>query len=222
MTRVKFKIIGVHERDDIIAKMKENCPNASVFYDEVRSKNCLARTIKVLKESDNNEYTHIAVLCDDLELCNQFEEIVTTMCEVFPNVIFSPYNSRLQYTDRKTSSPYVRVNGCGVYGQCVIIPVSLIDKFLSWAEKHCPENYPHDDVAVGEFAYQTGVPVFATIPCILQHIEPCNSILKYNSPNKTSKVYNGQIAPSAENWLDKNYSISKVIRNSKGMVDKLI
>lgn len=219
--KVKFVVIGVHERDSIIKEMKKKAPNINVFYDPIKNKNCLARTLKVLNEKDVKKYTHICVLQDDLELCYNFEEIVTIMCSQFPNAFFSPYNSRLHFEDKKTSSPYILCKGGACYGQCIIIPTKYVEKINNWVKDRCPPDYPHDDVAMGEFANDNKIQMFATIPSILQHIEPCNSILKYNNKNKVSKVYNGIYAPNFENWLDKNYSI-KNVGNSKGMVNELL
>lgn len=217
---IKFVIIGVHERDFIIQKMLQEV-KAEVFYDPVRSKNCLARLLKVLNAEDVKNYTHICVMQDDLELCNYFEEIVSTMCETFPDAMFSPYNSRLHWEDRKTDSPYLLCKGGACYGQCVIIPTKYIQSLNEWVERRCPPDYPHDDVALGEFSNDNHIQLFSTIPCILQHIEPTNSTLKYNNKNKVSKVYKGKDAPSMENWLDKNYSV-RVVGNSRGMVDELL
>lgn len=219
--KVKFVIIGVHERDNIIAEMLKQAPNTEVFYDPVKNKNCLARTLKVLNKDGVQDYTHICVMCDDLELCDNFEEIVTTMCEQFPDAMFSPYNSRLHWEDRKTDSPYVLCKGGACYGQCIIIPTKYIQMINEWTKRRCSPDYPHDDVAMGEFSNDNHIQMFATIPCILQHIEPCNSILKYNNKNKISKVYKGKVAPNFENWLDKNYSI-RFVGNSKSMVNELL
>ena len=216
---VKFVIIGVHERDFIIEKMLQEV-KAEVFYDPVRSKNCLARLLKVLNAEDVKNYTHICVMQDDLELCHNFAEIVSTMCDTFPDAMFSPYNSRLHWEDKKTDSPYLLCKGGACYGQCVIIPTKYIKYLNEWVERRCPPNYPHDDVALGEFSNDNHIQLFATIPCILQHTEPTNSTLKYNNKNKVSKVYNGKDAPNFENWLDKNYSV-RVVGNSRGMVDEL-
>lgn len=220
--KVKFVIIGVHERDNIIKEMQKTLFNkAEVFYDPIKNKNCLARTLKVLNEEDVHKYTHIAVLCDDLELCIDFDKIVAIMCKMHPDAIFSPYNSRLHFSDRLYNSPYVKNKGCGCYGQCIIIPVKYIKLFNDWVKQRCPEDYPHDDVAVGEFAKDNNIEVFCTIPSILQHIEPCNSILKYNNKNKISKVYINKIAPLMEDWYSTTYSCVN-IGNSKCMVDELI
>lgn len=216
---VKYIIIGVHERDALILEMLKQSPSASVFYDTVKGKNCLARFLKVLNQEDVKNYSHICVMQDDLELCDNFEEIVKIMCEQFPNAIFSPYNSRMKYEFKKTSSPYILVKG-SCYGQCIIVPTKYIEMINKWVERRCPEGYPHDDVAIGEFANDNNIKMFATIPSIIQHKEPCNSMLKYNNKNKISKVYEGKIAPSLVNWLDKEYSITN-IGNSRGMVDEL-
>ena len=219
--KVKFVVIGVHERDKIIEEMKEQAPHIEVFYDPVRNKNCLARTLKVLNKEDVKDYTHICVMCDDLELCNNFEEIVSIMCEQFPEAIFSPYNSRLHFEDRKTTSPYILCKGGACYGQCIIVPTKYVSLINDWVARRCPPDYPHDDVAIGEFANDNNIQMFATIPCILQHKEPTNSTLKYNNKNKISKVYLGKNVPRIENWLDKNYSV-KVVGNSKGMINELL
>lgn len=223
-TKVKFQIIGVHERDDMIEDMLKvlGKDKSIVYYDENRNKNCLARILCVLnKYAYSNEYTHICLLQDDLELCEGFVDIVEMMCETHTNAIINPYNSRLSWKDKVEDSPYVRINGCGVYGQCIIMPVKYIQDFLMWVRECCPLDYPHDDVAVGEYAKRRGIPVLATIPCILQHIAPTSSVLKYNNPNKISKVYLGRLEPMFENWMSKKYSISHHIPNSKSMAEKI-
>lgn len=212
--KVKFVIIGVEERKHIIDEMLKEVKSATLFIDEVKNKDCLSRLKKVLTKDDNKNYTHICVLQDDLELCYNFEEIVKIMCSQFPNVLWSPYNSRLRYDDKKNESPYIEIVGCGCYGQCMIFPINLIDDFILFCEQELGKDYIYDDTAVGNFAYKKGHKIFATIPSIIQHIQPCNSMLKYNNKNKVSKVYEGKIAPNMCNWYSKEYSKSHTILNS--------
>lgn len=215
--KVKFVIIGVEERKHFIEDMLKEVKNATVFFDDVRDKNCLKRFIKVLKLQNLKDYTHICVLQDDLELCYNFEEIVEVMCSNFPNALWSPYNSRLKYEDKKNESPYIEVVGCGCYGQCMIIPTKLIDKFIKWVNENLPEDFKHDDEAFGQFAYENGTKMMATIPSLIQHLQPCNSTLKYNNKNKISKVYEGKIKPNFYNWNTKEYSKSHTITNGMAL-----
>ena len=201
-----------NRREKYILSMLENLGLSEdiVFYDiERENKNAMANAKKAWLAETNK--SHICVMQDDIELCVGFKEIVEECSERFPNAIFSFYNSRLTFEDKKEETPYIQIIGSGMYGQCIMMPADLAKLCFYWSDKNFGKDYPHDDTAIGFFAEINKIPVMSTIPCIVQHLGHNDSELGYNNKNKVSKVYMKE--PSLEAFKTNIFFKSKRIQN---------
>lgn len=196
---VDFRIMAVRQRREkyILPMLKSlGMDESIVLYDDEYNK----------KEKNINAYrcckrafllpttkTHVCVLQDDLELCDNFVEIAEKCAETFPNAVFSFYQSTLTEADKLPDSPYVKINGCGMYGQCIMIPSSIINIMFDWIDCNYGLDYTHSDIPIGAFCLKNNVSVMATNPCILQHLAHNDSAMGYNNKNKVSKVYSPHI-----------------------------
>lgn len=156
-------------------------------------------------------HSHVCVLQDDLELCDNFVEIVNECAKQFPDRVFSFFNARLKPED-KLSTPYMEVRGSGMYGQAIMIPSSLISPLFFWVDEVYGPEYPHDDTAIGFFCNVHSIPVMTTIPCLVQHLACSDSELGYNNKNKISKVY--EKSPDVASFKQNRYGLTKYIPNS--------
>lgn len=214
---VEFRIMAVRERREkfILPMLDSLGMNESiVFYDHPREKED-RNAMQNAKHTwlAPTRATHVCVLQDDLELCNGFVQAVEKCAENFPFSIFSFYQPRLKQQDRSPETPYIRIMGCGMYGQAIMIPAKLIPLVFYWGDRNFGTDYPHDDTVIGFFAKVNEIHVMATIPCLVQHLGHSESVLGYNNKNKVSKVYQKDIDLSA--FDTKKFIKSKLIPNTE-------
>ena len=182
-----------------------------VFYDKPRKKKIAMQNAKRTWLSKTSS-THVCVLQDDLQLCDNFVQIVNKCSEKFPRAIFSFYQPRLRWEDKGKDTPYIRITSCGMYGQAIMMPANMIPLVFYWGDKNYGSDYPHDDTVIGFFASVNEVPVMATIPCLVQHLGHNASALGYNNKNKVSKVFDEK--PDLEQFDAETYIRSKSIPNT--------
>lgn len=204
-TRTKYlesMLKSLDKNDDII-----------VYDDRKEVGSAMYNARRCWKSKLDTNITHRLVLQDDLELCNDFLSNVQNCIEIFPNAIWSLYSSRITYNDQvDKTTPYVSITGNGVHGQAVIIPVQYIKPLFEWIDKTLGKEYPHDDCAIGTYANINNIPVFTTVPSMVQHLGHSDSVLKYNNKNKISKVYIGKDLSHVEwqhFWFSKTPRIIK-------------
>ena len=194
---VEFRIMGVKARREkyILPMLKTlNMSEDIVFYDierDKKNKNAMQNAKRTWLKPTKSDF--ICVLQDDLELCDNFVEIVNKCAESYPTSIFSFYQPRLKPEDASPETPYVKIVGCGMYGQAIMIPSKLVPSVFYWGDKNFGKDYPHDDTVIGFFAKVNNIPVMATIPCLVQHLGHNDSQLGYNNKNKISRVYKKSI-----------------------------
>lgn len=211
---VEFRIMGIPSRREkfILPMLKHLGLNEdSVYYDYKMERNPLKSAKRAwLPESQS---THVCVLQDDIELCDNFVEIVNICAKKFPNSVFSFYNPRVRPEERSTETPYVRVKGCGMYGPAIMMPSFLIPLVFLWGDKNYGKDYKHDDTVIGFFCQVNKISVMTTNPSIIQHLGSTESALGYNNKNKISKVYQKDIKSC---FFDTNKFVeSKYIPNTK-------
>jgi len=207
--------MAVKERREkyILPMLKSlNMSEDIVFYDiprEKKDRNAMQNARRTWTAPTEADF--VCVLQDDLELCDNFKEIVYKCAENFPTSIFSFYQPRLKWEDKSPETPYIKITGCGMYGPAILIPSKLIPLIFWWGDENFGADYPHDDTVIGIFASMHDISVMATIPCILQHLGHNDSMLGYNNKSKVSKVYAKEIDVSQ---FDTNkYVKSKSITN---------
>lgn len=212
---VDFRIMGVKQRrEKFILNMLNSLSmdETIVSYDEDGlPKNAMRNARKTWTKP--TKHSHICVMQDDLELCDNFKEIVEECAKQFPNCVFSFYNSRLRWEDKAKDTPYLKVNGCGMYGQIIMMPTSFVEPLFFWCDKVYGRDYPHDDTVIGFFCSVHNIPVMTTIPCIVQHLGCSNSVLGYNNKNKVSKVYQKDVG--LEVFKTNKFGITKYIPNTE-------
>jgi hypothetical protein len=218
-TAVDIRIMAVPKRRDMVLAMlaQLGMPETIVSYDDrPQGGGPLYTARKCWLHPLQPGCTHRLVLQDDLELCTGFRVVAHLAAAAFPEAIFSFFNPRLRFTDRKTASPYILIPGGGCYGQAIMIPAPLIKPCFRWVDRALGVGYEGDDTAIGLYSHARDVPMMATIPATVQHLAPMNSALGYNNPRKVSKVWQGRDL-AGEDWNNRNYSMSKAIPNLTGL-----
>ena len=221
--KVDVRIMACRERkhlvDDMLKKLNMN--EDIVIWADEEDNNAMKTARKTWLSHVGNGVTHRLVLQDDLLLCNGFYDYVVRIASKHPNEIINLYNSRIQFEDRKLDTPYIRINGYGIYGQAIMMRVDYIKKMFEQIDSVLGKNYPHDDCAIGVFAGLNKIDVISTIPSLVQHLCPTESLLKFNDRRKISKVWTDEdIEKSLLNLESYLINESKYIPNNLYLKDK--
>ena len=216
---IEIRIMAVRERREkyILPMLKQlGMSEDIVFYDEPGKKKIAMRNArKTWLAPTQSEY--VCVLQDDIQLCNNFVEILNKCACNFPHSIFSFFQPRLRWEDKDSETPYIKITGCGMYGPAILMPAYMIKDIFYWGDKVYGEDFKHDDTVIGFFAKVHNIPVMSTIPCLIQHLGHNDSILGYNNKNKVSKVFCVDI--DLAQFDTKKYKKSKSIPNTVFLPD---
>lgn len=211
MTNLEIRIVAVPKRKEGVEYLKSRLKaDASVYYD-LHKIGCIKNCLRAWGEPCKPETTHLAVLQDDIDVVDDFKEIVERITSNFPDAIIAVCEWSLEMRDRKDGTPYVLMKRPNLKGQGIIMPVKYKDAFIRFYHENL-EGYQHDDAAIRMFAYMNDIPVVGTIPALGQHLGASDSAISknHNARNETSrisKVWTGH--KINENWESKDYAISR-------------
>lgn len=131
----------------------------------------------------STKYTHLLVLQDDVVVCRDFPPAVTAAIEERPDSVLSLWVGGLPGRTRKDfwAAQSRKERWTEVYFRdihhCVALvwPRELADHFLEWTSEHripgdC-RNQQSDDAIIGAWARRTKHRFWATVPCLVEHMD---------------------------------------------------
>lgn len=209
-SNLEIRIVAVPQRKAGVEYLKSRLnTEASVYYD-FHKIGCIKNCLRAWGEPCKPETTHLAVLQDDIDVVDNFKEIVERITSNFPDAIIAICEWSLEPRDKKEGTPYVLMKRPNLKGQGIIMPVKYREDFIRFYHTEL-EGYQHDDAAIRMFAYMNDIPVIGTIPSLAQHLGAQDSAINknHNGNGKTriSKVWAGHKID--ENWESKDYAISR-------------
>ena len=154
--------------------------------------------------------THIMVVQDDVEVVNDFVQICNRIVQTFKRAIFVLHYRKITPKDRKVDSPFICLKNKNVAGQCVIMPKELVDGYIDFYRKHVKQtDYPHDDGAIRTYAWLNDIPVFSTIPALVNNLGTDSSVIDKSHIDRTAttKVWEGKNGAAEQEWSCKKYSV---------------
>lgn len=151
--------------------------------------------------------THRVVLQDDLEVCDNFVEIVNEIVNVHPEFIFSLFCSRMRYEYALPNSPYVVIKGCNAWGQGIMMPLKFVKPLYDFVDTELCPDFPRDDGIYAWWAQKEKMHILTTVPSTIQHLCPKDSTIGFNDARKISKVWRGRDL-SDVNWKANSFSFS--------------
>jgi hypothetical protein len=197
------KICGVAARLPHIQKTMQvlNLSEEDVFLDDrPNGGSAFYVTRKALLAPRNENITHRVLLQDDVELCNNFTDIVRQIIETHPDKIVALFTTDSYVKPlihKLQGTPYIQ-NNSAVSGAGFIFPVKYTESYLFWCQGYNNENIA-EDVAMFSWAGVKKIPILNTVPSLIQHIGD-ESVLLKDAPIRRTKYF--QENPVA-NWESK-------------------
>lgn len=146
--------------------------------------------------------THHLVLQDDVAVCRDF---VRSVCKVITHKPRDPiglYAPRKVIEEARAAGSAWAVINDGVWGQAVLLPVPLWRMFFLWCDLHFNgDAYPHDDIRLMLFCLSKGLPVWTTVPSLVEHLCPSDSIIGYSNANRVARWFIGEhVSGTTVDW----------------------
>lgn len=210
MYKLAIRIMAVRSRKAIVDKLLNQLQmdESAVFYDDEKL-GCIGNALRIWGTPLKEDETHLLVLQDDVEVVNNFVEIANKCIAQFPKAIFGFYNYVLRHEDKHRDSPYILMKNHNVKGESMLMPKEYIQGYIDFYNTELKsKGYPHDDATCRMYALLNDIPVFSTIPCIVNNLCPTNSVMGHNDANHYSRVWEGYDV-DVKQFDTKEYSISR-------------
>ena len=193
-----IKVYGVEKRMPMIKNImnKLDLTEDDVFLDDrPHGGDALYTSKKALLASPRFDITHRVVLQDDVEVCNNFKQIVAEIIKTHPDKIIAlfPWDFYLKIVldnnpNLVNQTPYVE-NGRHVTGCGFILPYQYIRPYLCYAEEHCHDKWFYEDQAWFDWAKENKITILNTIPALIQHLGDESLIFKDKTLIRRTNFY---------------------------------
>lgn len=204
---------------DYIAK-KLSIPEENIFFDDRPNGGDALYTAKKAYLSNHGDATHVIFLQDDIEVCNKFTNICSTIIETHPDKIVSLFPFQFQARTERLDSittPYIATHYLSACG--VIMPVEYIKSCFDYIKIVYNDDVA-DDTGIASWAYSKRIDIITTIPAILQHIGDVSALDEnrpirrtvYYDPNPVADWSNKEIDTSFRHYPDFSPKGPNVIR----------
>lgn len=151
-----------------------NLPKTAVFWDDREIGGDAMYTARKAWTSPIPENcTHRLVLQDDVELCDNFIEIVEQVANKFSNQIVSLFHCEdfFNKTDRYQLTNFL-------WGCAIMIPATQVNNCWEFVDKiptttwykYAKDIILHDDDCIVAWAVTNNIPIINTVPSLVQHI----------------------------------------------------
>ena len=153
-------------------------------------------------EACPDDASHMLILQDDVLLCQDFYVGATRALRHRPNNAISFYaNDKRIDEARAAGASWARLPAShhtgGIYGQAQCIPAYFIKPLLRWWDNKPEGHYTeyddprYDDWILGQFLKKNRKEVWATVPSLVEHDCPSESLIGYSDRRKVARWYIG-------------------------------
>lgn len=130
-------------------------------------------------------YDHVLLLQDDVRLHPDFIRAAHDAIAARPEAIWSGF------TRRRSANPLVHQGLRWAHAPiltnapCVCYPAPLLHPMLTWIDAHVRPDFPSYDQRVSLWALATGLRLYYTLPCLVQHDEAAfGSVFQLPDPHR--------------------------------------
>lgn len=149
---------------------------------------------------------HRLVLQDDVDVCENFKEVVEKIVKSHPKRVLSLINF-LQPSNHPNynNTPYYRV--FNMAGCAIVMPKEIIEPCMQWCDESTDEVLkPHDDLMISKYCREHNQMMVTVIPCIVQHPDDDSLFDKTYAWKRTSLMYDEH---ADADWKNKSILLPK-------------
>ena len=156
--------------------------------------------------------THHLVLQDDVIICNNFIDTIINCIKTYPDSPLGLYANRKICEEAKLKDiRWVSIPD-GVWGQAILLPRFLVEKFLNWERKHILPNFKYDDTRIAMFLVENKINSMCPMPSLVDHEGAATSTLGHSNKNRRARWFEKD-----KNYLDYDWSNKKFLQAPLGL-----
>jgi hypothetical protein len=152
------------------------------------------------------------VLQDDVKVCRGFYETMLALAAARPDDPISGFLPRASVDKaHQLGLRWVRTRRF-LWGQCLMMPRDLGDAAVEWIDRNeggeisARDDWrSHDDVRLASFFSASRLPVYVTVPNVVEHIgDELGSVLGHHGPagKRRARVWLGDQPGTEVDWSD--------------------
>ena len=173
---VDFKIIASRTRQEMAKNLRDalSLTDADIVYDDrPEGGNPYVPTKAAWLLPHEEGVTHRVVLNEDVQVCENFKEIIEQMAQSHPGCAFSLFTMDLDSEDYSgfiegLTTPYIHSDWT-MWGCAILMPLSVVEECFSYIDTVFDENV-HESFGIYSFLRHKEIPILTTIPVTVQHI----------------------------------------------------
>ena len=184
MSRLSIAIMAVPERRALVFELLEILNKRVPVLWDIGHKGAKWNAERAWSSISGNA-THHLVLQDDAIPCRNFISLAENALDHSDDALVTFFNPRKEIVKAKErGDSWVRMTSFQ-WAQATALPVGRVSQFLRWSKNSLSKEYPHDDVALGIFAELADLPIYCTVPNLVDHRNPkeVKSDLGHNTPS---------------------------------------
>lgn len=140
----------------------------------------------------DRDATHHLVLQDDIVACRDFIPAVRQIVGMHPLGVYSFFSfwKRGRELAEQGNGFWLQLRQCS-YAQALCLPVPWIDEWLMWDRTYLRQDRWTDDNRLGLWCQQHSLLVHTTVPSLVQHEAPSDSVVDpaMNNKRRVSPYY---------------------------------
>lgn len=167
---IEIHLMGVKTRQANIDILKQDLAltEDQIIYDDREvGGDALYTAIKAWESLLNSEATHVMVIQDDAEVCNNFKTYAEQIITNFPDKAFSLFPFDYQhYTDISKESPYYETRICSAVA--LVLPKKYLKDYVDFLKQQTEEK--NDSTLFRLFCKDNNIQILTVLPALVQHL----------------------------------------------------
>lgn len=135
----------------------------------------------------NRGTTHHLWLQDDMMPCPNFRSLLCGAVEARPDAVISLFTMRATAVAEAANRGVAWIETPdAAWGGTVVAPVDLWRDFLAWEHQNVRPDFKSADRRVSLWALARGIPIYVTVPSLLEHVGAADSLIGHSMTNRTA------------------------------------
>lgn len=201
---VDIRIMASPRRYQNVSKLLDdlNLPEQAVTLDDrPNGGDAMYTARKAWSHPFTKDITHRCVIQDDVEVCENFIDIIKQIALVQPCSVISLINFITpRHYPSKNGTPYYQTTSLS--GVAIMAPIDIIKPFFEWCDKNQDHMFrQHDDLMITEYCRTHYINMLTVYPNIVQHLDGESLLPTKHSFPRVSLSYDRH---ATANWTNRS------------------
>jgi hypothetical protein len=139
--------------------------------------------------SHDPQATHVLIMTEDALPARGFVDAALQIADLIPDRVVGMFSGRKVQNEAYERGHYLYRARTGLWGVCMMVPVSMVRPFDAWQRSCIASRYKHDDGRVMHYHLAHQIPIWMTAPSLVEHIGAATSLLGQANRKRTATLY---------------------------------